>query len=668
MKNRQEPTSNNRYFSALTTDQINGMTYYGLSEQDVRSANYGSHTLDAMYNLLIEGTVSSYSAAFIKVKSLDQIQSQGVSIYGLSTEQVSHLSYGSHTLYGISSLFTRGEANSYQRAFEMIEGMNYEQILGITRYRLNSQQVRTTNFGGHILDAIDDLYVNNREFSYDDAFYRVRFLKQNQSEGIVFGFNRNEVEGQNYKEHTLNIIKSLILEGFNNNEAFTIAAELNSAQTSGMFNHGLRLEDVRTPTFGEHTLHAMILLVSINRVPNNREAFRLVSGLNEFQTRAISVYGFDRERVLNTEFSEAIVNVIGVLHDRIPNAGGSYLYDTAIHLLEEYQFRGIAENELTLEQIGIAMEEGEFKKKSPVDSWFRANHVDAIGHLRETKGMDCKRAYKEMKSLDSKQINGMIDFGLRLDQVQHSIFNRDKGILGKLIEQLFNEAGVEDAELNIPLDQKEKEKIRNLFDSKILLADMDQDTAHMQTDISITDNQMLSVLTEVSGFASMPVLDNQQSTEGEEILAGAIRRLAVTQSSWSDGPNFYPRSNSYYSFEDCKPPAEERIKPKTELVIEENIEQEVENSREENGAEFLRSIRAEDVLGIFDGIDIVLSSFLDFQEPPISPHFVPFRLEQRESFLNLADSRLTDKAPFNAPRPGDPSSNNTNKKRKGICR
>jgi len=416
--------------------------------------------------------------------------------------------------------------------------------------------------------------MNNRQESFGSDNDLLEFTNA-QNRGIsIYGLSSEDVHAPNFGLHTMVCMDFLRSNGRvrNDQEAFDSLRGLDNIQSIGICIYLLSREDVGSPNFGEYTLMAMQVLRFHPRIENNQEAFEVVRGLDYEQTRGIIDYGLNRTQVMNPAFSEATLNVMRALHLRNLHANGSDLYNTAIYMLLEHQFRGVNEYQLTLEQIGISVVDGNFEQDELVNPRFRANHVDAMEYFMETENMEPKEAYQVALCLNSTQISGMINFGLRLDQVQHPFFCNDPEILGKLIEQLFIDVGADEWDFNIPLNLEQQEKIRIIFDSRLTWADVDLSTKKTQTDIQDTDYELLRYRMETIGIASMPVPDDQQNNEAEEL-------------------GFYIGSSSDESLEDRKPAAKERKKPKTQLAVEENIEQGGQNLQVPNTNEFLTEIR-----------------------------------------------------------------------------
>jgi hypothetical protein len=509
-------------------------------------------------------------------RKLTNAQKSGMRSYNLSNQDVHAPNFEMHTLLSMEYLYSLGRALNYQEAFDLVRGLDFIQVQGVTIYELSQENVRTPNFGNHSLLAIS-------------------FLR------FVFGAHSNHA-------------------------AFEIINGLDESQVTGIITHGLSPEEVRTRNFGAHTLLAINTLILKGWSANINLAFQLVVDLSEVQTRGISDYRLNRELVMAPGFSEAVLDVMEVLHQTNPDAEGSDLYNTAIDLLEEYQLRGVAEHQLTLEQVGIALVDGRFEQGEPLDPRFRANHVDVIGHLLETENIDCEEAYQSALNLNSTQITGMIDFGCRLDQVQQDYFSSDPEILGKLIEELFEEVGAEEWDLNIPLVQEQQERIRTIFDSWITSADINQGAANTQTVLQDSENKTRSELEETSGFASMPIPDDEQSAEGEEMLT-RIRGLGNLQNFPLGGTDLYNGSSSDESLEDRKPAAKERKNHKNQSAYEGIMEQGGENSLEQNVIEFLRDSGGEDVLGLFDCVESC----------PSASKYTP----ETTTVLNVIDERAT---------------------------
>jgi len=399
--------------------------------------------------------------------------------------------------------------------------------------------------------------MNNRQ-EPKRSYNHSRKLTNAQKSGIRnYNLSNQDVHAPNFGMHTLLTMEFLHSQGtaLNYQEAFEMARGLDFDQAQGVIIYGLSPQNVQTLNFGNHSLLAMTVLFLEGWVPTHVRAFELISDLSEVQTRGISEHGLNRELVMAPGFSEAVLDAMEVLHQRNPDAEGSDLYNTAIDLLEEYQLRGVAEHQLTLEQVGIALIDGRFEQGEPLDPRFRANHVDVIGHLLETENIDCEEAYQSALNLNSTQITGMIDFGCRLDQVQQDYFSSEPEILGKLIEELFEEVGAEEWDLNIPLVQEQQERIRTIFDSWITSADINQGAANTQTVLQDSENKTRSELEETSGFVSMPLPDDEQSAEGEEMLT-RIRGLGNLQNFLSEGRDFSNGAYSNKPFEDLKLTAE----------------------------------------------------------------------------------------------------------------
>jgi hypothetical protein len=380
----------------------------------------------------------------------------------------------------------------------------------------------------------------------------------------------------NFGEHTLLALNILRFQkrAPNFHIAFDMVKGLNPLQSWALTNYELSRDQVLTTSLGIHTIFAMDRLLREGREANNQDAFKLVSGLNEFQTRGITDYDLNRTQVLDPRFNESMLTVMGVLLSRSPDAKGGYLYETAIHLLE-YQSRGL-QLKLTLEQVGIVVVDNNFKNECK-DNRFSAEHIDATAHLMEIENMDSEEAYQVALSLNSTQISGMINFGLRLDQVQHPFFSNDQWGLVELIEQLIQEDGFEQEDISIPFDQEQQKKVRNIFDLMLPFIAINQGTENTQTEIQITENEMLSVPEETAGFASMPLLDNKQSIEEEENLTEDIRRLEINKNYPSQGTDLSNGGHSHGSSKDRKLAAQDRKKSKNESV-DQNLQEHHQNT------------------------------------------------------------------------------------------
>jgi hypothetical protein len=92
-------------------------------------------------------------------------------------------------------------------------------------------------------------------------------------------------------------------------------------------------------------------------------------------------------------------------------------------------------------------------------------------------------------------------------------------------------------------------------------------------DIQDLENEMSSILEENTGFASMPLTDNQQNNEGEETLAGGISEFLHTQNYPSQETDLFRWGSGYESCEERKVAAEGRKKCKNQSVNQNLLEQ-----------------------------------------------------------------------------------------------
>jgi hypothetical protein len=440
------------------------------------------------------------------------VQNRGVVLYGLNEQDVHAPNYGTHTLHAMDFLHLQGRAGNFQEAFKMVRGLDSADSIAISIYERSREDLQTPNFGAHTIMAMDALRFWTEVRTFQEAFEMLRGLDAQQTKGISL--------------------------------------------------YELTREQVLTPNFGSHTLQAMDVLIFREEINNHQQTFQLVSGLNEYQTRGVSDYNLNRTQVMVPEFGESILNVMGALHLRNLSADWLFVYDTVMHLLEEYQIRGI-QLQLTLEQVGIAVVDGNFEQDEGVNPRFRANHVDAIEHFMETENMDREEAYRVALKLNSTQINGMISFGLRLDQVQLPFFSNDPEILGKLMEQLFIDVGAEEWDLSIPLDPGQQEKMRNVFDAMITFSQVDHGTENTQVDIQHAEHEMLRMIPEILEVASLPIQNDEQSNEDEKDLTGGFREFIFAQNSSSKRTGFCLGKGIDQSLEEFKPLANGRKKRKS---------------------------------------------------------------------------------------------------------
>ena len=131
----------------------------GLTDKQLKSTNFGFHTLDAIKDDIEKGIPIKVS--FTKYQGLNNLEIEGITQYGLTREQVLTDNFGFHTLNAIKD--DREKGIQIEASFTKYQGLNNSQIEGITQYDLTREQVLTDNFGFHILNAIKDIQKRSSE-------------------------------------------------------------------------------------------------------------------------------------------------------------------------------------------------------------------------------------------------------------------------------------------------------------------------------------------------------------------------------------------------------------------------------------------------------------------------------------------------------------------------
>ncbi len=384
--------------------------------------------------------------------------------------------------------------------------LNTLRNVGIITYGLEPQDVHSHNFGKHTLNAIKSLINQGQAQNNQEAFEMVRELDEVQTRGVIeFELDRDQVSSPNFGEHTLQFIYRASRRGkMAPEEAFNAVQDLNPAQIQGIHYYDLSPLDVQTLNFGQHTLGAMQELMKQNRAQNYPEAFEKLREMDEPQTRGIIQFNLDRNQVAIPNFSELILPTIEVLQSRNPKAERTTLYKTAT-ALSEMQLRGIAQNQLSLEQVGIGIIDANFQNQEPQDSRFSGATVDAQAHLTSVEGVESAEAYSAALNLDSTQITGMIDFGLRYDQIHNAYFKNINEPLAEVANSIKESSEDEEFELKIPLDNEaDRQQFRDVFDTMSRSYETKQQSENSQISLRKTENELTSAPIETTGVAAMP--------------------------------------------------------------------------------------------------------------------------------------------------------------------
>ncbi|WP_340199359.1 hypothetical protein [Ascidiimonas sp. W6] len=540
-----------RMLNGLNTVQVNGITQYNLTRNQVETRNFGNHTLNGILNLRLQNV--PVNQAFDRVSGLENIvQVRGVTEYNLTQQDVQSENFGEHTLTGLDAIQAQNQgANINQaQAFAMLRGLNQPQVLGITTYGLTPAQIQTENFGMHTLMGMDTLMQQDQQLLAPHAFNRVRNLNPAQAIGVShLGLTSEQVNTPNFGNHTIDTINSLMARRrvANVQEGFEMVSGLNNRQTTGI-RRGLEREDVTVPNFDIHTLFGIEYLQT-NAAQNGnedlpyRDAFQTVSGLNAVQVRGITDLELSRDQVLNPRFGNDTIKTINRLQMINPEANNQYLYEAAMGL-PEYQVRGLTKLGLSAEQVGLTVVDTEFVQLNPEDQTVASGRtIDAIDHLTSTEFMSVQEAYETAMLLNRNQIIAMTEFGLSLQQVEGSYFEETADVLNELTAPLLRSG----SELTIPLSEEEKQSLRDEISRSGSVQSLSQSyqeasveeekqEASVRSDISATEATILP-------YAAAASLPQQNETRNSPLDLNAFTRImslnSITERS-SESSNGYP--------------------------------------------------------------------------------------------------------------------------------
>jgi hypothetical protein len=455
---------------SLNDTQRMGMQQYGLTRDDVQAINFSDETLLGMRVLLDQNRVNNTQEAFVTLRGLNGSQILGITQYQMTREDVLEAEYGAHTLSGITNLVQQNPSIGFAQAAEMLRGLNAYQVEGVVRFNLTTNEVRTQNYGLHTNDAINRLRGFRRVRSFQRALQLVGGLNAVQTRGVVdFRLRREDVLTPNFGRHTLDGIQELLDNRRVNDyrEGFLMLRELNPTQVTGITFYQLRRNQVLAPQFGEHTLRGiMALRLNTNENLTFREAHQRIENLNRPQTEGITRFGLSRAQVEEVNYGENILNVMYALNRINTNATGESIYNYAMQM-PEYQVRAISTFHFTTEQLGIAMENNEFVQlDSDAQEILSGSTIEVVAQLMEDN-MNREEALEVASSLNTSQKLGILDFGLTLDQVRNPIFDNAE----ETLEALITELSYEENDFELPLSPEDKNRSRAIM-AKMILEDV----------------------------------------------------------------------------------------------------------------------------------------------------------------------------------------------------
>jgi len=240
---------------------------------------------------------------FLGMEGLDVYQIRGMREYNLTRGQVISENFGSHTIDGLFEITVRDATPQARRAaFETLQGLDPDQVRGIALYHLTRNQVTSENFRPRFLDAIDQIIEGDRTPQATQEAYRVvQELSDNQVDGIVqFGLTLVQVQSPSYNKNILKAMEVLRAENLdpNNLQIYNTALTIIEHQIRGL-SLGLSLaqvgytgsvQDQKDLDFRGGTVNTIELLMNQDTNLILSEAYNSAMKLNKSQTNALD-YG-----------------------------------------------------------------------------------------------------------------------------------------------------------------------------------------------------------------------------------------------------------------------------------------------------------------------------------------------------------------------------------------
>jgi hypothetical protein len=284
----------------LNRHQAHAVVQFDFRRNEVAAPNFGEHTLEAMYTLMHQNRVTNPYQVLEMVSGLTHFQTTGMVFFGLTRDQVSTPNFGQHILAGIGQLRANNQNLTDQAAFRMIQGLNPYQVHAMVILQLTKEQVDSRNFGEHTINTMLRLIGQNRARNTSEAFETLRGLDRHQAWGVdQYRLTRNEVMSPNFGRHTLLGMDELrFANHINQNREFTYQVSfqrlrgLNETQVNGVVEFNLNRTQVLNPRFGPGVLRTMHALQTLNIHASSNQLYDTAMRLPEYQIRAINVYGF----------------------------------------------------------------------------------------------------------------------------------------------------------------------------------------------------------------------------------------------------------------------------------------------------------------------------------------------------------------------------------------
>jgi len=134
----------------------------GLTREDVRSYNYGKHTVEGIKKMQLQYPRATIPQLFDYLSGHDETEVRALTDYNFSKNQFVFPNFGEHTLRGMDKLQEyspqmRGTVIDWNAHFPYVAGLTEEQVIGLTEHHLDYDQVIQDNFNHVTLDAMKQL-------------------------------------------------------------------------------------------------------------------------------------------------------------------------------------------------------------------------------------------------------------------------------------------------------------------------------------------------------------------------------------------------------------------------------------------------------------------------------------------------------------------------------
>ena len=458
--------------SHFNKTQSEGISKFHLTKEQVQDPNFGEHTLIGIRTLLSKNRfrllsrrnlTADYKAAYNKIAGLNVYQTHGVTKFKLMAMQVVNPNFGPHTIIGMKNLVRENRAVDYQHAYIKLARLNNIQTQGVDLFQLSRDQVEDPNFGPHTINGMNLLQQQNHTLSNQDAYNRLAGLNIDRTSNRIFQLDTEQIGSPNFGQHTLGGIVELLKQerAANINEAFDMLVGLNHIETIGLVNYELSREQVEDSNFGKHTLDCMTKLIKQKRAPNNKKAFEMIADLNFIQKNGVVNLKLSREQVENPKYNNFIYPAMSALKNFNPKVKESHLYKTVMNI-EYMQTRAIVAKQFTLEQIGLKIVRNRFE---PIETNLSENAINVMKILvAKNPEFSQEEMYNIAVKLNTYQSIGLIDLGLSLKQVINEQFKvSGKNILDELMDGLEDKPEFEKG-FDLPLTKKQQVVAREKLD------------------------------------------------------------------------------------------------------------------------------------------------------------------------------------------------------------